>query len=75
MRQDILVNALQKGEPVHILDDYEEAVLRISPNSSGTKVYIKYRGCKETEISSNSEIASKIILDGEMIDDDLYNQY
>lgn len=75
MRQDILVNTLQKGESVYILDDYEEAVLRISPNSSVTKVYIKYRGCKEVEISSISEIASKIILAGEMIDNDLYNQY
>lgn len=75
MRQDMLVNALQKSESVYILDDYEEAVLRISPNSSLVKVYIKYRGCKETEISSNSEIASKIILAGTLINEDLYNQY
>lgn len=77
MKQEILVKRLQQRKPVYIYDDYEEAVVRITPmeDIQNTKVFIKYKDCCEVETMSTDETVSEIILRGIRIYEEEYLKY
>lgn len=77
MKQEILVKRLQQRMPVYIYDDYEEAVVRITPleDVQDTKVFIKYKECCEVETMFTDETVSEIILRGININEEEYLKY
>lgn len=77
MKQEILVKRLLQRMPVYIYDDYEEAVVRITPmeDIQNTKVFIKYKDCCEVETMSTDETVSEIILRGIHINEEEYLKY
>ena len=77
MKQEILVENLRKKMPVFIYDDYEEAVVKITPsvNQHNLKVFIKYKDCCEVETTSNDKTVCDIILRGVCINKEEYFNY
>ncbi len=67
MNQKELYNKLQSGETVYLLDDFEEAVIRLHLDNGQTKSYIKHRGRNEIEIPQSNETVCNIILGGKEI--------
>jgi hypothetical protein len=77
MKQEILVKKLRQKMPVFIYDDYEEAVIRITPleNQHDAKIFIKYKNCSEVETTSTNETVCDIILRGVSINEEEYYNY
>ena len=75
MNQKELYNKLQSGETVYLLDDFEEAVIRLYLDNGQTKSYIKHRGRNEIEIPQSNETVCYIILGGIEISKSEYDRY
>ncbi len=77
MKQDLLIKRLRKKIPVFIYDDYEEAVVRITPfeDQHNMRVFIKYKDCDEVETKSTDETVCDIILRGVSINEEEYLKY
>ncbi|ASM66412.1 hypothetical protein [Bacteroides caccae] len=75
MNQQELYNKLQSGETVYLLDDFEEAVVRLYLDNGQTKSYIKHRGCNEIGIPQSNETVCDIILGGKEISKSEYDKY
>lgn len=70
-----LYNKLQSGETIYLLDDFEEAVIRLHLDNGQTKSYIKHRGRNEIEIPQSNETVCNIILGGKEISKAEYDRY
>lgn len=75
MNQKELYNKLQSGETIYLLDDFEEAVIRLHLDNGQTKSYIKHRGRNEIEIPQFNETVCNIILGGKEISKSEYDRY
>jgi hypothetical protein len=75
MNQQELYNKLQSGETVYLLDDFEEAVVRLYLDNGQTKSYIKHRGRNEIGIPQSNETVCDIILGGKEISKSEYDKY
>ena len=75
MNQKELYNKLQSGETVYLLDDFEEAVIRLHLDNGQTKSYIKHRGRNEIEIPQSNITVCNIILGGKEISKSEYDRY
>ena len=75
MNQKELYNKLQSGETVYLLDDFEEAVIRLHLDNGQTKSYIKHRGRNEIEIPPSNKTVCNIILGGKEISKSEYDRY
>jgi hypothetical protein len=75
MNQKILQKKLQAGEIIYLLDDFEEAVVRLVCEDDKTKSFLKYRGRKEVELPQSNETVCNIILGGKEISKLEYENY
>ena len=75
MNQKELYNKLQSGETVYLLDDFEEAVIRLYFDNGQTKSYIKHHGRNEIEITKSDDTVCDIILGGKEISKSEYDKY
>ena len=75
MNQKELYNKLQSGETVYLLDDFEEAVIRLHLDNGQTKSYIKHRGRNDIEIPQSNATVCNIILGGKEISKSEYDRY
>lgn len=75
MNQKELYNKLQSGETVYLLDDFEEAVIRLYLDNGQTKSYIKHHRRNEIEIPQSNEAVCDIILGGKEISKSEYDRY
>lgn len=75
MDYNVLSEKLKADKIVYILDDFEEAVVRLVPTNDETKAYIKHLGRIETEISQSSEVVFNIVLSGNEITKSEYDRY
>ena len=62
-----LYDKLQSGITVYLLDDFEEAVIRLHLDNGQTRSYIKHHGRNEVEIPQSNETVCNIILSGKEI--------
>lgn len=67
MNYSVLSEKLKAGKIVFILDDFEEAAIRLVPVNGKTKAYIKHIGKTEIEIPQSSKVVFNIILSGDEI--------
>lgn len=75
MNQKILQKKLQVGETIYLLDDFEEAVVRLVYEDDRTKSFLKYRGRKEIELPQSNETICNVILGGKEISKYEYDSY
>lgn len=75
MDYNTLSEKLKAGKIVYILDDFEEAAIRLVPFDGETKAYIKHIGKIENEISQASRTVFDIILSGNEITKTEYDKY
>lgn len=75
MDYNILSEKLKAGKIVFILDDFEEAAIRLVPVNGKTKAYIKHIGKTEIEIPQSSKIVFDIVLSGKEISKSEYDKY
>lgn len=75
MNQKELYNKLQSGSTVYLLDDFEEAVIRLYLDNGQTKSYIKHHGYNEIEILQSNGTVCDIILGGKEISKSEYDEY
>ena len=62
MNPNILQKKLQAGEEVYILDDFEEAAVRLIYEDEVTKAYLKHKGRKEVSIPQSTKLCAKSFL-------------
>lgn len=70
-----LYDKLQSGITVYLLDDFEEAVIRLHLDNGQTRSYIKHHGRNEVEIPQSNETVCNIILSGKEISKSEYDEY
>ena len=75
MNSKELYNKLQSGSTIYLLDNFEEAVIRLYLDNGQTKSYIKHRGRNEIEIPQSNETVCNIILGGKEISKSEYDRY
>lgn len=75
MDYNTLSEKLKAGKVVFILDDFEEAAIRLVPVNGKTKAYIKHIGKTEIEIPQSSKIVFDIVLSGNEITKSVYDRY
>ena len=75
MNSNILQKKLQAGEEVYILDDFEEATVRLIYEDEVTKAYLKHKGRKEVSIPQSNKTVCEIILTGKEITKFEYEKY
>jgi len=75
MEQSILRNKLISGETVYLLDDFEEAAIRLVYDGDNTKSYIKHKGRSEMEVPQSNETVCGIVLGGKEISKHEYDKY
>lgn len=75
MKPEELYNKLQSGIEVYLLDDFEEAAIRLYVDNGQTKSYIKHHGRNEIEIPQSNETVCDIILGGNEISKSEYDIY
>lgn len=75
MDYNTLSEKLKAGKIVFILDDFEEAAIRLVPVNGKTKAYIKHIGKTEIEIPQSSKIVFDIVLSGNEITKSVYDRY
>ena len=67
MNQQTLTDKLHKGQTVYLLDDFEEAVVRLKFDGNATTAFIKHKGRRECEVPQSNETVCEIILGGREI--------
>lgn len=75
MDQNILQKKLLLRNPVYILDEFEEASLRLVYDGVSTKAFLKHKGMDEISISQSNETVCEIILSGKEITKSEYDEY
>jgi len=77
MNSKDLVNKLQRGETIYLLDGFENAVFRLffDKKKGVTRSFIKRRGRSEEEISQSSKIVNEAIMGGQIITEKEYGQF
>lgn len=75
MNQKTLQEKLLAGKSVCVLDEFEEAAVRLVCDGGATKAYIKHKGRKEVGISQSNETVCEIILSGKEITESEYGKY
>ena len=75
MNSNILQKNLQACEEVYILDDFEEATVRLIYEDEVTKAYLKHKGRKEVSIPQSNKTVCEIILTGKEITKFEYEKY
>lgn len=75
MNQKTLQKKLLAGISVYILDEFEEAAVRLTYEDGVTKAYIKHKGRKEVSIPQSNETVCEIILSGKEISESEYGKY
>lgn len=75
MDYNTLSEKLKAGKIVFILDDFEEAAIRLVPVNGETKAYIKHIWKTEIEIPQSSKIVFDIVLSGKEISKSEYDKY
>lgn len=75
MNQKTLQKRLLAGETVYILDDFEEAAVRLVYDDKKTESFIKHKGRNEIAIPQSNETVCEIILSGEEISKSEYDEY
>ena len=75
MNQKTLQKKLLAGGTVYILDDFEEAAVRLVHDGEKTEAFIKHKGRNETAIPQSNETVCEIILSGEEISKLEYDEY
>lgn len=66
---------LLAGKSVYILDDFEEAAVRLIYEDEVTKAYLKHKGRKGVSIPQSNKTVCEIILAGKEITKFEYEKY
>lgn len=66
---------LLAGKSVYILDDFEEAAVRLIYEDEATKAYLKHKERKEVSIPQSNKTVCEIILTGKEITKFEYEKY
>ena len=66
---------LLAGKSVYILDDFEEAAVRLIYEDEATKAYLKHKGRKEVSKPQSNKTECEIILTGKEITKFKYEKY
>ena len=75
MNLKYLQKMLLAGKSVYILDDFEEAAVRLIYEDEVTKAYLKHKGRKEVSIPQSNKTVCEIILAGKEITKFEYEKY
>jgi hypothetical protein len=75
MNQKTLTDKLRKGQTIYLLDDFEEAVVRLKFGGNATTAFIKHKGSCECEVPQSNETVCEIILGGREITKAEYDAY
>ena len=62
MNLKYLQKMLLAGKSVYILDDFEEAAVRLIYEDEVTKAYLKHKGRKEVSIPQSTKLCAKSFL-------------
>lgn len=75
MDLEILQKKLLAGKTVYILDDFEEAAIRLVYNNGKTTAFIRHKGRNEIKIPQSDETVCEIILSGNEVSKYEYYEY
>lgn len=72
---DVFNDNRKKGESTHLVDDFEGAAFRFTPNGDTYRVYIKWKGREEKPIDKTERIVCDSLLGGRVISKIEYGSY
>jgi len=70
-----ILENLEKRNEIYIMDDLEDIAVRYSPVEEGYKNYAKFKGEKEYEISSTSNVVARADMGGTILTKEEYDKY
>lgn len=70
-----ILENLEKRNEIYIMDDLEDIAVRYTPVEGGYKNYAKFKGEKEYEISSTSNVVARADMGGTIMTKEEYEKY
>lgn len=74
-KQKIIHDKLQKKQNVYMLNDFEDAVIRISPIAEKETVTVKFKGDFEFEMDWKGDLIVETEISGKFITKEKYDKY